>query len=113
MSIKIVATAVAIVVFGVLSLATAKTLVGGNCSYEKFDGVCEKEKDEAGLFRFGGTVNGKNIVLTHNKLGSGEILKDKVACTLQFIQTGTCTPCIFSVGECGKDAWDLFRKSEK
>lgn len=113
MNIKIIAIAAVVAVWGFSSLSTAKEMVGGNCTYEKFDGVCEKEKDEAGSFRFKGVVNSATVTLAHNKLGSSEVLKDKAACALQFIKSGTCTPCVISIGECGKDAWELFRKSAK
>lgn len=91
-------------------LAQTGKKVGGSCSYDKYDGVCKIEKGTGEYFTFNGEVNAKKVTLHKNKLGFGEKLEDNAPCSLQFIKTGTCTPCVFSVGECGKEAWDLFRK---
>ena len=113
MNIKIAIIFAVISVIGVSSFASAKDLVGGKCSYEEFQGVCEKEKNDTGTFLFKGVVDDKKVVLKNNKIGQSSTLKDKSECSLQFIKSGTCTPCLFSIGECGKDAWELFRNSAK
>jgi hypothetical protein len=95
-------------------------LVGGACSYQKFAGTCTIDDTgaEFSIFTFSGRVNGANVVLSGNK-GQGVASAkngDTFKCRLGFITRGTCTPCVFlsdlmSFGECGEEAWELFRKN--
>ncbi len=92
------------------------TLVGGPCTYEKIGGVCTAtETDSEGKvhFTFAGMVGGQNVELKDNKASGKMTAGEKVSCTIDFITSGTCTPCLFSIGECGKEAWDAFRSYKK
>lgn len=83
-------------------------MVGGPCSYEAFAGQCESDASGA-TFTFRGTVDGKTAELAGNEASPGAFTAAQTKdCQLSFIRTGTCTPCIFSVGSCGKAAFDLF-----
>ena len=87
-------------------------LVGGPCTYDKIAGTCtatEAASDGKMHFTFTGTINGQNVELKDNNSSGGMAIGEKVDCMLEFITSGTCTPCIISIGECGKEAWDAFR----
>lgn len=97
-------------------------IVGGRCGYREYAGECryfETEEDVV-YFTYDGVVDGENVGLEHNKVDGDSGLNDiKIGdwfdCRLAFITVGTCTPCIFlsdnfTFGECGSDAWELFRR---
>lgn len=92
---------------------------GGGCVYTKMEGRCWlTELGDAPVMRFAGTVDGKTVELPGNPVRDAAAfqpfgLGTNIACTLEFETQGTCTPCMFSVGECGKDAWDAFRAHSK
>ena len=97
--------------------ASPPTTVGGACDYRKSPGSCTfTTLEPAPTFRFDGAVDGRTVRLEGNELGAPQrqsIGKLEVGrtlpCTLDFITRGTCTPCLFSLGSCGRDAWELFR----
>lgn len=97
--------------------AAKKKVVGGPCAYEEFPGSCTPSDGTAagaGAFTFVGMVHGQDVELRGNELMSWMSLPHgSVSCKLLFIREGTCTPCVFSIGECGKQAWDLFRTKAK
>ena len=97
-------------------------MVGGVCDYDEYMGQCEftsvSGKDVS--FRYKSTVDGKDVVLEDNTvfgevMAGGAKVGDTFGCKLTLIANGTCTPCLFistlfTFGECGPEAWDLFRK---
>ena len=89
--------------------------VGGACTYTKIEGRCAlTELGDNPVMTFTGTVDGKAVELPGNAVRDASAfqpfgLGTNVTCTLEFETQGTCTPCMFSVGECGKAAWDAFR----
>ena len=97
--------------------AKKKELVGGPCSYDEFPGYCTaagKDASGKGTFTFVGAVGGQDVDLAGNALMDGMSIRSKsMPCKLEFIKKGTCTPCVFSIGECGAGAWDLFRSWAK
>ncbi len=104
----------ALVVFSACSSkdTTAGTRVGGPCSYESFEGSCAvtgRSGEGSVIFDFEGSVDGRSVRLTDNKSSVKPEIGAEVPCKLQFIKKGTCTPCLFSIGECGKEAWSIFR----
>jgi len=90
-----------------------KAVMGGSCSYEEFGGSCTvtgKGKEGRSIFSFVGEVDGEEVRLNKNVMMGGMSMPEgSMACNLLFIKKGTCTPCVFSIGECGSEAWDLFR----
>ena len=77
------------------------------CEYTAYEGTCYGEAD--GTFSFEGSVDGETITLVGNG-GDSELAEgESAACALEIIQagTGTCTPCLLDLGECGDGAWDL------
>jgi hypothetical protein len=97
--------------------AKKKEVVGGPCAYEEFGGYCTVSgKDAAGkhLFTFVGVVHDEDVNLEKNTMMEGmSMKKGSMPCKLEFIRKGTCTPCVLSIGECGEQAWDLFRAGAK
>lgn len=97
--------------------AKKKAIVGGPCAYEEFSGSCTPSgRDAAGThaFTFVGFVRDREVELEGNAMMAWMSLpRGSVACKLLFIKEGTCTPCAFSIGECGQQAWDLFREQSK
>jgi len=92
------------------------TLVGGPCTYDSYPGECIATRiDENGKTRFTykGDVQGNELKLTNNTTQKQLTLGKKVRCELKFINEGTCTPCLFSIGECDSEAWEAFRASKK
>lgn len=93
------------------------SVVGGPCAYDEFGGYCTvtgRDKSGRSIFTFVGQMNGSDVHLENNAMMDGmSVLKGSMACKLLFIKKGTCTPCAFSIGECGEKAWDLFRASGK
>ena len=93
--------------------------VGGACVYTKIEGRCQlTELGDHPVMTFIGTVDGKAVELPGNTVRDAFAfqpfgLGTSTACTLDFATQGTCTPCMFSVGECGKAAWDAFRAHGK
>jgi hypothetical protein len=104
-----------IAVFFFLSLpAFAETLVGGPCTYDEYPGTCTVTGADAegnSLFTFEGSVNGERVGLADNAANEPKATGTTSDCTLKFITTGTCTPCLLSIGSCGKEAWDAFRNA--
>ncbi len=95
-------------------------LVGGPCSYESHEGNCRIDEVREGsptLFTFTGTVSGSEVTLKENEAEADFKAGDNVACSIQFITEGTCTPCGFNIngawGSCGNEAWEFFRSREK
>jgi len=96
-------------------MAGDKHLVGGPCTYESFPGTCTLTGiDENGKanFEFKGAVKGGEVHLKDNKTMLRIAMHVDRPCELKFITSGTCTPCLLSMGECGKEAWELFRSSK-
>ena len=92
--------------------AHAQGEVGGPCTYEEFDGICtvtSVDPDGTVHFTFEGDVNGERLTLRDNTASSGGGVGTNFDCTLQFIKTGTCTPCVISSdSSCGNEAWEAF-----
>lgn len=91
--------------------ACAQTKVGGTCDYDEFPGECTvTQVDPEGTvnFTYEGEVEGDAIVLSENTGTIEGPVGTVVDCTLQFITEGTCTPCLFSVGSCGQEAWAAY-----
>ncbi len=100
------------------ALSAKKTpVVGGPCAYDEYPGYCTvtgRDKSGRSIFTFVGQVGGLDVSLEKNSMADGmSMLKGSMPCKLLFIKKGTCTPCVFSVGECGEGAWELFRSSGK
>jgi hypothetical protein len=99
--------------------AAPPTTVGGACDYRKSAGSCTfTTLEPAPTFRFEGVVDGRTVRLEGNELADGQRQSGaklevgrSLPCTLDFLTRGTCTPCLLSLGSCGKDAWELFRAS--
>lgn len=89
--------------------ASSDDIDGGDCTYDSYPGTCTGEGE--GLFTYAGDVNGEAVSAAGNPLSSLESLgaDETTACTLQFITTGSCTPCLLDIGSCGDEAWDVFR----
>lgn len=84
-----------------------KNIDGGPCTYDDFPGTCTGEGD--GLFTFEGDINGAATTLSGNTLDDADALPsgESVSCTLSVETDGTCTPCLFDIGQCGDEAWDV------
>jgi hypothetical protein len=86
-------------------------IAGGACAYAKQKGLCEITA--GGTFTFKGVVDGASVTLPGNPLGPTDkspAVGTSLPCTIEFITQGTCTPCMFSLGACGQNAWEAFRK---
>lgn len=107
--------AMMIVLLLLLSIpAFAEMLVGGPCTYDDSPGVCTAtgvNTEGKTLFTFEGTVSGERVSLADNEANEAMTVGTTTDCSLRFITSGTCTPCLFSIGSCGKEAWDAFRAS--
>ena len=59
-------------------------------------------------FTFEGTINDETVVNTGNILYSADTLAEgeSVPCFFSWAVSGSCTPCLFDIGECGEEAWD-------
>ena len=86
---------------------------GGDCQYDDLVGTCSYSS--ADRFDFTFVIDGEEVTYTDNAyfedeqpLAEGE----SIECTLSFITDGTCTPCLFDIGECGSDAYDEFRQQD-
>ena len=90
-----------------LTLALQGCTLGGACDYEIYEGTCTGTED--GSFTFEGEVQGEQVSLLANGLDDPESLGlgETTDCQLELIRTGTCTPCMFDIGNCGADAWDI------
>ena len=106
------------VTVGILVLAfsvrvfAAQGLVGGNCTYDQYSGKCTATSiDDQGKtrFTFKGTVKGQKLVLHDNIASKAFAVGTEVRCSLEFEKTGTCTPCLLSIGECGREGFDALR----
>lgn len=89
-----------------------KTMVGGPCTYKSFTGTCrltDASADGKFNFDFRGTVDAKEVFLKNNKTMLKIAPGVDMPCELKFITSGTCTPCLLSMGECGEEAWETFR----
>ena len=90
--------------------------VGGPCTYDEFPGSCTATSvDGEGRtqFTFKGTVKGKKLVLKENKAAEPFAIRTRVDCTLRFITSGTCTPCLLSIGECGREGFEALGSREQ
>ena len=92
----------------VLLCGCLESKTGGDCSYEDYPGTCVY--DDAGHFTFSGNVEGKEVSFEGNSYTPGleeqaPAAGSSVGCTLSYITQGTCTPCVFDIGECGSDAF--------
>lgn len=83
---------------------------GGPCTYTEHPGTCTAQA--GGVFVFSGKLDGKPIVLRKNTrfptappLAAGA----SAPCSLKLQTTGVCTPCMFSIGNCGEEAFEAFR----
>ena len=93
----------------------AHPLVGGPCTYDDFPGTCTATSvDGEGRthFTFRGTVRGKKLILKDNKATEPFAVGTSTDCSLKFITSGTCTPCLLSIGECGKEGFAVFPKHQ-
>jgi len=81
------------------------TPVGGGCEYTSYPGTCTV--NASGGFDFSGTINGETVILRENVFTSApsRATGDTLTCELMMISAGTCTPCLFDVGEAGAEAW--------
>ena len=96
--------------------ADKDVLVGGQCTYDAFPGTCiatDVDQDGKTHFTYKGKVRGNDLKLKKNTTQKKLSIGKKVRCELKFIKTGTCTPCLFSIGECGSEAWETFRSMKK
>jgi len=115
----IAAAAAGLIAVAWASAASAgkRGMVGGPCSYEEFPGRCVVSgRDASGraAFSFEGIVDGAEARLDGNMMYPGMgARKDAIPCRLMFIRKGTCTPCAFTIGECGRPAWELFRSRSR
>ena len=87
---------------------SSEMIEGGNCSYDEYEGTCTYEI--GGVFTFTGTINGEEVSYAGNPytLGPNEnepASGTSVDCVLSYINTGTCTPCMIDIGECGSEAF--------
>ena len=83
-------------------------MVGGDCAYTEYQGMCTVEMD--GTLTFVGMIEGEEVTLAGNgytpapnqgQLATGSTME----CSISYITQGTCTPCLFSMGECGTEAF--------
>ena len=90
-------------------------VVGGPCAYDEFAGTCRLEPGTEAVFTFEGNVAGQSVVLHGNEPARGAFASpgESKACTLSLIRTGTCTPCLLSVGSCGKEGFELLGRIRK
>jgi hypothetical protein len=101
-----------LVVIGLSSASYAQKLVGGPCDYREYAGTCMvtgQGEDGKAVYTFEGEVEGERVLLAGNTSNEGLAQGSQVDCILMFIREGTCTPCLLSLGSCGKQAWDLYR----
>ena len=101
-----------LVVIGFSATSYAQALVGGPCDYREYAGTCTvtgQNEDGKAMFAFEGEVEGDRVLLEGNTSDEELAQGSQVDCLLMFIREGTCTPCLFSIGSCGKEAWDLYR----
>jgi hypothetical protein len=94
------------------AVAFAQTLVGGPCEYHEYPGTCAvtgRSEDGKAIFTYEGEVEGEQVSLEGNTSDEELAQGSRVDCMLMFIREGTCTPCLLSLGSCGKQAWDLYR----
>jgi hypothetical protein len=91
--------------------AYSQRLIGGPCSYREYPGSCTVTGEDEGkaVYTFEGDVEGRQVKLGGNKSDEEMAPGSQVDCMLMFIREGTCTPCLLSLGSCGKEAWDLYR----
>ena len=81
---------------------------GGGCLYEDYPGTCTYE--DAELFAYVGTVDGAEVSFAGNPYELGPEDNEpapgsSVDCTLSYIKSGTCTPCLIDIGQCGAEAF--------
>ena len=83
--------------------------LGGNCGYVDNPGTCTGTADNT--FTFEGTINGETVVNTGNILYNPDTLAEgeSIPCNFSWAVSGSCTPCLFDIGECGEEAWDQYR----
>jgi hypothetical protein len=94
------------------SNAYAQKLIGGPCDYREYAGSCTvtgQNEDGKAVYTFEGEVEGDRVTLAGNTSDEEIAQGSQVDCLLMFIREGTCTPCLLSLGSCGKQAWDLYR----
>lgn len=88
-------------------------VVGGPCAYDDQAGTCTVDANKT--FTFKGNIGGTAVILKGNELFGTESTAagTSVPCSIRFITKGTCTPCGFSIGSCGEEAWNAFRTHGK
>lgn len=104
----------AVVLLLISAVAFAQTLVGGPCDYSEYAGTCTvtgKGEEGKAIYTFEGEVEGEQVSLAGNASDEELAQGSQVDCMLMFIREGTCTPCLLSIGSCGKQAWDLYRNA--
>ncbi len=102
-------TLAVLVLIGCLGAFTGFACVpgSGGCTYDDYAGTCTGEGE--GLFVFEGTIGGEVVTLPGNTLNAVETplaVGETRACKLMDAKTGTCTPCLFDIGEAGQEAWE-------
>jgi len=93
--------------FAALS-ACADDVDGGPCTYKDYGGICTGTADNT--FTFVGLVGANQRTFANNNLREAGTLVEgeSMSCELQFIETGTCTPCMFDIGFCGEAAFQAY-----
>ena len=83
--------------------------VGACGDYQALEGICTGTGENT--FSFEGVINGESVVNTGNTLYESETLAEgeSVPCGFLWATAGSCTPCLFDIGECGQEAWDDIR----
>lgn len=116
-----IGTIIALLAGAVIMMAAAEGIgksqvVGGPCEYESQPGIChitDVKGSALTLFTFTGKVDGRDVKLKKNETRGSFKAGSEIACSIEFITKGTCTPCGFDLngvwGSCGKAAWEFFR----
>ena len=91
---------------------SSEIMEGGGCTYDEYEGTCTYE--DAAFFTFTGTINGEEVSYAGNPYTLGPEENEPAAgssvdCVLSYINTGTCTPCLIDIGECGSEAFAGFQ----
>ena len=78
------------------------------CTYKDYIGTCTYET--GGFFTYTGIVEGTEVSFEGNPYTLGPADNEPAAgssveCTLSYMTTGTCTPCLIDIGACGSEAF--------
>ena len=79
----------------------------GGCTYHDYAGTCTAV--EGRVFTYEGTIDGVAVTAAGNTLPEGMFnpVGSSWDCSLRVSKAGTCTPCLFDVGEPGEEAVKL------